>query len=410
MSPPEASGGAAVSAAARPDAIRRHNLALILGQVHRHGALTRADLTARLGVSRSTVGALVSDLTQLGLVEESVPTGGDRVGRPSHVVGPHSTGPVVVGVDVDITHITSAAVGIGGTVLARRHQPTGPEPTSPEAVADLVVESVRGLLQDSARLVVGVGVSVPGTVDKRTGTVGVAPNLQWRDAPFGDLLTERLGPGLTVAVGNDADLSVLAELSRGNARGCDDVVYLIGRIGVGAGAVVNGAPLHGRDGRAGEIGHNVVDPNGPECHCGKRGCLETIIGDAALLGLAGRDVPPTEANVARLFRDARSGDAAALGSIRTAAGWLGQALGNLANTLNPQRVILGGSLSGILELARPEIERALEHYAFDPGHPVELMLPRFGVDSALLGAAELALAVLLDDPSSVTTLTTLQPR
>jgi predicted NBD/HSP70 family sugar kinase len=86
--------------------------------------------------------------------------------------------------------------------------------------------------------------------------------------------------------------------------------------------------------------------------------------------------------------------------VRTAAEWLGQALGNLVNTLNPQRVILGGSLSGVLELARPEIERALQKYAFDPGHPVELAAPLFGVDSALLGAAELAFADLLEDPFS----------
>jgi predicted NBD/HSP70 family sugar kinase len=144
----------------------------------------------------------------------------------------------------------------------------------------------------------------------------------------------------------------------------------------------------------------VVKSGGPQCHCGKRGCLETIIGDAALLALAGRDVPPTEENVAVLFADARGGDRVALAAVRSVAGWLGQALGNLVNTLNPQRVILGGSLAGVLQLARPEIEHALEQYAFDPGHPVELVLPRFGDDSALLGAAELAFADLLDDPVS----------
>jgi predicted NBD/HSP70 family sugar kinase len=228
--------------------------------------------------------------------------------------------------------------------------------------------------------------------------VGVAPNLEWHDARLGELLAERLGPEVSVSIGNDADLSVLAEHGRGSGRGCTDLVYLIGRSGVGAGLIVNGAPLLGRDGRAGEIGHNVVAESGPECHCGKRGCLETFIGDHALLSLAGRDVPPTEENVAAVFAAARSGDEAALAAVRTVAGWLGQAVGNLVNTLNPQRVILGGSLSSVLELARPEIEQALQHYAFDPGHPVELTPPRFGADSALLGAAELAFVDLLEDP------------
>ncbi|HET9826921.1 MAG TPA: ROK family transcriptional regulator [Nocardioidaceae bacterium] len=398
-----AAGGAAVSAA-RPDAIRRHNLALILGHVHRDGALTRAELTARLGVSRSTIGALVADLTALGLVQESVPSGGARVGRPSHVVGPHPSGPFVVGVDVDVTHVTSAGVEIGGVVLDRRSVPIDEGPGTPETVADLVARAVTALGRSTGRAVLGVGVSVPGTVDHRSRTVGVAPNLAWREVHLGDLLTERLGPDLPVTVGNDADLAVLAELSRGNARDCDDVVYVMGRIGVGAGIVVNGVPLHGRDGRAGEIGHNVMDGNGPTCHCGKRGCLETFVGDAALLTLAGRDEVPTVENVDRVFLDARAGDERALGAVRTVAEWLGLALGSLVNTLNPQRVILGGSLSQVLGLARPEIEQALERYAFDPGHPVELGLPRFGVDSALLGAAELAFAELLDDPFSVQSL------
>lgn len=388
------------SSAARPDAIRRHNLALILSHVHRDGELTRAELTTRLGVSRSTVGALVADLTALGLVEESVPNGGDRVGRPSHVVGPHSSGPCVVGVDLDITHVASAAVGIGGVVLERRSVPTGLGPPSPTDVADLILQAVTDLRRDTGRSVLGVGVSVPGTVERSSRTVGVAPNLDWREVALGDLLTDRLGPDLPVTIGNDADLAVLCELSRGNARGCRDVVYLIGRIGVGAGIVVNGAPLHGRDGRAGEIGHNVMDTAGPECHCGKRGCLETFIGDKALLALVRRDVAPTEENVTAVFRDAGEGDVRALDAVRTVAEWLGQAIGTVVNTLNPQRVILGGSLSNVLELARPEIEHALEQYAFDPGHPVELTLPRFGADSALLGAAELAFAEVLDDPFS----------
>jgi len=391
---PTSGGGGA----ARPDAIRRHNLALILGHVHRDGYLTRAELTARLGVSRSTVGALVADLIQLGLVEESVPSGGDRVGRPSHVVGPREHGPYVVAVDVDVTHVTSAAVAIGGRVLSRFTVPTGPDPGSPEHVADLVVSAVDELGRLVGRRGVAVGVSVPGTVDKHTRTVGVAPNLGWQEARLGDLLTERLGGELPVAVGNDADLAMLAELSRGNIRGCRDAVYLIGRAGVGAGVLVNGQPVTGRDGRAGEVGHNVVTADGPSCHCGKRGCLETMIGDLALLRLAGREVEATEQNVAALFDDARAGDDTVLAAVREVAGWLGQALGNLVNTLNPQRIVLGGSLSGVLELARADVEHALEQYAFDPGHPVELMLSQLGPDSALMGAAELAFADLLEDP------------
>ncbi len=386
------------SAAARPDAMRRHNLSLLLGHVHRDGPLTRAELTQRLGLSRSTIGALVADLAELGLIEESVPSGGDRVGRPSHLVGPHSQGPFVVAVDIDLSRVTTAAVGIGGQILARRVHAAGRRPATPVQVAQLITRSIPALAAEACRdsVPVGVGVSVPGTVDRGRRVVGLAPNLGWRNVALGDLLDT---VGAPVVIGNDADLAVLAEYQRGAARGYEDLVYLVGRIGVGAGIIVNGRPLRGHEGHAGEIGHNVVDPTGPACHCGKRGCLETYIGDGALLTLAGREGPANETSVRTLFADARAGDSAALRAVSAVAASLGRALGSLVNTLNPQQVILGGSFADVLEIAAPDVGRALEQYALDvPEQSVQLAVPSLGADSALLGAAELAFAALLDDP------------
>ncbi|MDT4900654.1 MAG: hypothetical protein QOJ78_1584 [Pseudonocardiales bacterium] len=373
----------------------------MLGHVHRDGALTRAQLTQRLGVSRSTVGALVSDLTKLGLVQEVVPSRGAGVGRPSHVVAPHSGGPFVVAVDIDVAHVTIAAVGLGGAVLAREVVPTGATLSTPEAIAELAIDAIARLRAaggpDSRPA--GMGVSVPGTVDRRSGRVGVAPNLGWHNEAFGTLLTELAPDGLPIAVGNDADLAVLAEHRRGSARDCDDVVYLMGRVGVGAGIIIDGAPLRGHDGHAGEIGHNAVDVSGPLCHCGKTGCMETYVGDGALLALAGRPLPPTDEAVAALFADARAGDPAALAAVRGVAQPLGRAIASLVNTLNPERVLLGGSLSELLDIARPEIEASLERFALEaPASTVQLMQPTFGADSALLGAAEIAFTSLLADP------------
>jgi predicted NBD/HSP70 family sugar kinase len=387
----------------RPDEIRQHNLSLMLAQIHRDGALTRAELTQRLGVSRSTIGSLVGDLTELGLVEEVVPSGGVGVGRPSHVVAPHGVAPFAVAVDIDVAHVTVAAVGLGGDILAREVLETGKQVTSPAAIARLVVDAIPRLREagcPDARPA-GIGVSVPGTVDWRTGRVGVAPNLGWEDAALGALLTEVAPMGVPVEVGNDADLAVLAERQRGSARDCDDVIYLLGRIGVGAGIIVGGVPLRGHDGHAGEIGHIVVDPSGPLCHCGKRGCTETYIGDGALLTLAGRPLPATDAAVAALFTDARAGDARALAAARSVADALGRAIANLLNTLNPQRIVLGGSLAQLLDVARTELEASVEKYALEaPTHIVQLVAPALGKDSALLGAAEIAFTELLADPVS----------
>jgi predicted NBD/HSP70 family sugar kinase len=317
------------------------------------------------------------------------------------VVGPHSHGPFVVAVDLDVTHVTAAAVGIGGTVLARHLVPAGPEPATPAQVARQIIEAVPVLQRMVGRSEppVAIGVSVPGTVDRHWGTVGFAPNLGWRNSPFGQLLAELATPHLPVVVGNDADLALLAEHSRGSARGCDDVVYLIGRVGVGAGIIANGVPLRGHDGHAGEIGHVVVDASGPACHCGNRGCLETYIGEAALLVLAGRAEPPSDDIVNEVFAAARAGDATSLAAVRQVAESLGRGLASIVNTLNPQRVVLGGSLSHVLDIARDEVSTTLDRYALDaPGQSAQLAQPSFGADSALLGAAEIAFSALLADP------------
>jgi hypothetical protein len=162
------------SPVARPDAIRRHNLALVLEHVHRDGPVTRAELTQRLAVSRSTVGALVADLIELGLVDEEVPSGGSGVGRPSHVVGPHPAGPYVVAVDIDVTQVVTAAVGIGGIVLAREVVTTGADACAPDTVAGIIVDAV-----DRIRISVFVSCSFMAAVAGiaiGSNVASVAPN------------------------------------------------------------------------------------------------------------------------------------------------------------------------------------------------------------------------------------------
>ena len=386
---------------ARPDTIRRHNLGLLLAQIHRHGELTRAQLTKRLSMSRSTIGALVADLSELGLLTERVPSGGARAGRPSHVVGPRPDGPYVVAVDVDITHVTTAAVGIGGHVLARHTVPTVTSPPTPDEVAEQIASAIEvlGSAVDGAVGPVGIGISVPGTVRRHTGIVHFAPNLEWREVAFRDLVARYLPARIPIEVGNDADLAVRAEHLRGNARDCDDVVYLLARVGVGAGIITEGRPLRGHDGLAGEVGHNVLDASGPACHCGKRGCVETYIGDNVLLHLAGRDVPPTPEAVAAVFADAKAGDDCAAQAIDTVADALGRTAGSLANLLNPQRFLFGGSLAGILDFSAERVTAALDAHVLGGSHgQLEFFGPGLGDDSSLLGAAELAFADLLADP------------
>ncbi len=334
-------------------------------------------------------------------MDERIPTGGERAGRPSHVVGPRPSGPYVIAVDIDINHVVVAAVGIGGAVLARHVIATARNPPRPQLVATQIGEAITilGAQVDPAAWPVAIGVSVPGAVSRPAGIVEFAPNLNWRTEAFGAMLAAAAPAHLPVLLGNDADLAVLAEHLRGNARDCSDVVYLMARIGVGAGIIVNGRPLRGHSGLAGEVGHNVVDASGPLCHCGKRGCVETYIGENALLEMAGRDVEASTEAVAAVFADARAGDEVAAKAVRSVAEALGRTIASLANVLNPERVLLGGSLSGVLDLAADEITQALRDNTFEAlRRQPQLLPPGLGDDSSLLGAAELAFAALLTDP------------
>lgn len=393
-----------MSPVARPDDIRSHNLSLMLAHLHSDGELTRAALTQRLGMSRSTVGALVRDLTTLGLVEEVVPVGGARVGRPSHYVVPHHNGPIAFGVDVDIPSVVVAAVGLGGEILARTEiaVDTGGEAVRPEAVVDAIVEGFGAAWRASRpdALSCGLGVSVPGTVDRRRGRIDDGPNLGWRDVGLRELLVRRLPPGLPVTLGNDADLALLAENRRGSLRGCADAVFMMGRKGVGAGIMAGGTALHGRGGHAGEIGHNTMDPSGPPCHCGNRGCLEVYVGEAAMLLLADRPGPVTRPAIDALFAAARAGDEQAVKGVFAMVDPLARAIAALHNTLNPERVVLGGSLAGVLEITSSTLVDAVAGYCFDLRGEPGLVAPGLGQDSALLGAAELGFERLLDEPLS----------
>jgi len=389
--------------AARPDEIRRHNLGLLLEQVHRDGELSRAELTQRLGLNRSTIGTLVAGLTELGVVTESVPTANDRAGRPSHVVGPSMDGPYAVAIDLDVDHVVIAAIGLGGREILRREGVIDDQHRAPEAVAEQIAKLVKELTADvDAGWPTGIGVSIPGTVSRGGVRVDRSPNLDWSDVPFAQLLSKRLATELPVRLGNDADLGVLAEHLRGAARDHTNVVYLTGRIGVGAGILIDGAPLRGRSGLAGEIGHVVLDPAGPLCHCGNHGCAETYIGQLAVLAAAGRELPPGRDSASLLVSAVQQGDPAVVGALRRCADPLGRTIATLVNLLDPDCVVLGGILAEILAVAGEDVIDAVDTHGFG-SHRGQSILRAAGLGqySSLMGAAELAFQELLADPLSV---------
>lgn len=398
-------GGAAGRRRARgstQDDVRRHNLATVVTEVHRHGQRSRAELTAETGLNRSTIGALVTELTGAGLLSERVPDDrgrAGRAGRPSLVVAPRPDGPYVLAVDLGVRHLSVARVGLGSVVLDRVDMPGDRDwsrlDTTVRAIADTCARLRDAAPPDAPCL--GAAVSVPGVVRQTDGLLRFAPNLNWVDLPLGAELSRRLG--VPVAVGNDADLGALAEHWRGAAVGHDHIVFMSGEIGVGGGIIIHGRPLRGRDGYAGEIGHLRVNPEGRPCRCGSRGCLETEIGTDAVLRAAGRS--PDEG--LRAYRDVLAavarGDAAARAAVEKPARWLGVGTGLLVNTFNPEVIVIGGPLGELFALTEAVVREECAGSSLKAaGHGVRLTAAALGADAQLVGAAELAFESLLADP------------
>jgi predicted NBD/HSP70 family sugar kinase len=379
------------------EGVRRHNLGTVLGHLHLSGPLTRAELTARMELNRSTIAALVTELGDLGAVREERPAGSQPgAGRPSIVVRPADDHIQVLAADVGVDRVVVALVGLGGRIVARRRRRI--RNGSPDAVAALIRRLVDAVLADpgTGEAVVGLGVSVPGAIRHQDGCVRFAPNLGWVDAPFGDLLAARFGD-LPVRVGNDADLGVLAEHRRGAARGYDDVVFIAGEVGVGGGLIVGGAPLAGAGGYAGELGHILVHPGGLPCRCGSHGCWETEIGAPAIARALGLGPVGTE----DLVRAVRAATAAGSPALDDVARHIGVGLASIVNLVNPRLVIIGGLLREVYPSTAHLVRTALDAAALAaPSEQVTIVTPDLAGDAVLVGAAELAWQDLLDDPAA----------
>jgi predicted NBD/HSP70 family sugar kinase len=372
----------------------------LLTRVHVSGPTSRAALTRETGLNRSTIGDLAGELEELGLVTPGDPVVAGRSGRPSPLVVPRREN-AVVAVDLGVDRIAVALVGLGGDVLERRERRHARGEHDVQHVVESLVQMVEDVLAGREQVrCLGLGASVPGAIRARDGMVRFAPNLGWVDEPFTDLLGARLD--MPVTTGNDANLGALAEHVRGAAVGFSEVAYLSGSVGIGGGFLVNGEPMGGAHGYAGEIGHLLVDSNGPACRCGNIGCWEMKIGENQILTQSGRLPGGGPRAVAEVIAAAAAGEERAATVLANVAEWVGVGLRGLSNIFNPEVVVLGGSLAEVWEAELDHINEVLDRTRLISPHGEVLIRPAaLGQDSSLLGAAEMAFAPLLADPQGV---------
>jgi len=305
----------------------------------------------------------------------------------------------VLAVDLGATRMRAAAVSAAGVLRGRAERRT-PEGSDPESVVAALVDLLRSV-RERAPEAEAVCVAAAGLVAGDEGRIVVAPNIPgFRDIPLAALLTERLG--LPAFVENDASAAALGEFRFGAGRGVRHLLHATLGTGIGGGIVIDGRLYRGAKGFAGEIGHIILDPSGPRCGCGARGCLEALASGTAFAQRARRLVESGKAPILAeltagreptgedLLAAARAGDLAAEAEIRNGGHMLGLGLASLLNVLNPDVLTLSGGLLAMGELLLEPMRRAMRALPYGPAAGTAIRLTELGDDAGLLGAAAVA--------------------
>jgi len=368
--------------------LREANRARIVDAVKKHGGLTQVELAGVTGLSAASVSNIVKELSGTGVLHTSPTTQSGR--RAQFVTLAHALG-LVVGVHFSTRHMRVALTDVAQTVLAEHHVPLAKDHR-----ADYELDKTALLLADMLESVgatmsevLAVGIALPAPYNRATGTTARSGILRgWDGIPVAEVMGRRVA--CPVYVDNAANLSALAELRMGAARGKGEAVFLDIGDGIGAGLVLNGRVYRGHNGSAGEFGHTTIIENGDLCRCGSRGCLEVIAGGAAILQNLRQDYGSLKLN--DVISRAMAGDARCAREIADAGRHVGVAVANLCNLFDPERVIVGGELARAGELLLGPLRHAAERAVIvDRDAMPDIVQGQLGIRAATLGAVAFAI-------------------
>jgi predicted NBD/HSP70 family sugar kinase len=377
---------------------REVNRQIVHNLIREHQPISRAELARKMKVRRASLTGIVRDLLLSGDIVETGTAVAARGRRPT-LLRVRTHGRLALAVDVRSGRTSVALVDFSGAVLTRTSFET---PSAPNELTELVALACDGLLhgRDSQDGEIeschGIGIVVPGMVDRRSGTVLYAPRLGWRDVPLRDAIAERTG--LPVHVESAPIACALARLWSfdGKTRSVNNFAYVSVSDGVGVGIVSKGEVLRGENHTAGELGHVSLDPNGPVCACGKRGCWEAFASNSAtvaryLAGLGG--VPATTPTIEDIVRRATLGEPAAVAALVETGHQIGRGLAAVVSVFNPKRIYVGGELTAAWNLLEAPIREQLSNQTLtDATRSTPVYADANPAEYRLLGAVALVAA------------------
>jgi predicted NBD/HSP70 family sugar kinase len=370
------------SAGQNRENIRQHNLSIIMNLLYKGGTLARSQLTSVTGLNRSTISDLVVELEEIGAITQSEAVVSGGVGRPSLTVSP-SENIVAFAVNPEIDATTVGVVTLGGQIIAKQRYPTKIQP-APHEAAKIAGQLIKSLSKDlpAGTRIAGIGVAVPGQIRIDDGVVRLAPHLNWVEAPIAAMIQQETG--LPVWVDNDATVSCMAERNFGSGRGASHCVYLFaGSGGIGGGVVVSDVQLRGASGYGSELGHIQISDSKKVDFSGLPGTLEALVKRDDLLEafkLFGATDDELDVEILST-KDPR-------------------AIKLLATIFNPQVVILEGFLDSIFKFNKERLLESVRASSLSSAHEgLVVSSGELGTSAVMIGAAGLAFAPLIQDPS-----------
>lgn len=379
------------------DLIRNINRSILLNVIKTQGSVSRVDLARVSGLSQATVTSITGDLIDEGLVFEKE-TGESSGGRPPILLSLNPRGGFVIGVKLMENHAVAALTDLNAAVLVKETVEFTEERL--EAIVDLLVTLVNSLISQidiHKKQLLGIGVGLAGVVDSRQGILRQSPFFGWKDIPLRNLLQTRLR--VPVYIDNDVNTLTLGEKWLGSGIPEENfIVITVGR-GIGMGIVVNGQIYRGKSGGAGEFGHVVVDPNGPLCDCGKRGCLESYLSDRALIAAGRKAIPGFDGDLDSLMQMANAGNAAAAQVFTDAGQLLGRQIANVVNIMDPKLILISGEGVRMGEIFFTALRAAYEqNIMLGAAQNTEIRVIPWGDDAWARAAASVVIGELFNSP------------
>lgn len=387
--------------------VKNHNRQAILLQLLR-APLSRVELAKKLRLTSMTVSNLVNELIEDGwicLQETAVsqkPAQSKSVGRPRKTLCIKGDAGYTIGIQIGIGTVRLGIVNLIGNIV-HQSELQFDIAESATAVLNQIAQEIASLISHSSierDKILGIGVGASGLVDSESGCNVTAPSLQWHNVHISHQLQHLTN--LPVTVENNVRAMALGEAYFGQGQDVESLAFIYGRVGVGAGIIMNRTLFRGVQAGAGEIGHTIIMPNGGElCRCGQTGCLETLITqpvlEQQLSKILKRPLDSTQTDVER-FNDILTrapNNAVIRKNLQTIGQYLGIALVNLVNTLNPERIIIGGMYMQGADSFLPILQEMVKEKSFgDLGKQIKISATQFGLNAGIVGAASVALIKL----------------